>query len=229
MSGRLDRGLQRRIQPVSENPLPVPARMRRPGGVQAPVDLHYLPGARVGPRAHVASGSVARSSQARGLRLRDLAHPASAAPAVGREVRVPPGIVSGQQRPAPGGVLVAVLAARAQLIEQIRMAALGALDALPLPGRTGGAHVGSEDRLQPAWAAQLRLDRLPGLRIDDLLPPPPAGLLEDGRQLPGERPQGASALQVAGQGLVDVAQDVQLRGLGHGERERVLGAPDVQV
>ena len=225
----LVRGVERAVQLAGHDPLAVAAGVGGPGRVEAGVDRHYLAAARVGPLDRLPGRRGGLPAQPLGLRARDLPHPAVAAPAVRGEVVVPPGVVSPQQCPVPPGVLGAVLFAGTQLVQQVGVRGGGAADPGPLAGGAGGPHVGPEDCLEAAGAAQLRGARVAGTRVDDLPDTPPAGLAQDRLQLGPKRLVRRACRQGPVERRADVVEDVQLHRLGDRERHGVLGTGDVAI
>ena len=201
--------------------------VRGPGGVETPVHLELHPGAGIRHRPGVSRRARRGAAAAFGFPRADLADAALAAPAVRGEVVVPPGVVHRQDGSRPGYMLVAVLLAGAEFVEEVGVGLLGALRPVPLSGGAGGPEVRAVDRAEPVRAAELRPRGLPGLRVPQVFLPPPAPLLEDRREVLPELRDGPAF----GDGLVDlgadVLQEVDLHRLGDGEGVGVLFEPDI--
>src|SRR5262249_29656002 len=146
---------------------------------------HCLARALVEPGPQLASGRlfgrfIAEVSE---LGRRELLHRAAAMPSVWREMGVPPWMVRRQHGAVPLSVLLACALVQHSDVTQIGPTLLRRFDALPLTGAVGRAEVHVEDRLETAWAAELCIDDVAGLRILDRPSSPPALLLQ-GRDQP---------------------------------------------
>ena len=161
-----------------EEPAPGLSGVRCPSGVETCVHDHDASGSAVQPLRRLPGGACRWAAPPLGFALADLADPALAAPAVRREVVVPPRIVHRQHRARPGFVLFSRLSARSEFVEEEGEGPLGALGALPNARGAGGADVGPVDGAEKVGVAQLDSDPPARSRIDHFLLSPPAFPLE---------------------------------------------------
>src|SRR5690606_19526798 len=110
---------------------------------------------------------------------------------------------------------------------EIRKVVLVALDALPLSFTVSGAQVGVINHLQAARAAKLHEFSLTGERVFHLGFTPPPFLHQQGSQIFTKLLKGYSPCQRPINCFADIAQDVELHGLGYRERSLVLLLPDI--
>ena len=112
-------------------------------------------------------------------------------------------------------------------VAQERECVLDALDARPLPGGMGAAHIGVEYHLQPPGRPKLHVLQLAGQRITFHRLAPPAKPFQLRLQARGELRQRLPAGQRVVEFGADRLQHLLAHGLGHDKAARVLIAPHV--